>query len=470
MTLARSFVEWAAEVPVTDIPAEIRRDALLHVVDGFGAAFAAARMDNAPFAVPVARSLGSGEEATMIGSVVAASAPGAAFANGVLMHSLDFDDTHTAGLVHATAMTLPATLAVAQRQGCSGPELVRALVLGYELAGRLSCAVPHGFHAKGFHATSVCGTFTAALTSSLLSGLSVEQMVNALGIAGSQSSGSMEFLATGTSTKQIHPGWSSLAGVVAAGLASRGATGPDTIIEGEHGLFALFSAAEPDLHSVLANLGESWQVERVAVKPYPACHLIHRSLDVARELRWRFDVDQVQHVLVRIPAESVPIVCSPVDVKQRPRSPYEAKFSVQWSVAAMLVDGEVGVDTYRADRLDRSDVRRLSERVRFEAVHDPRPAAEQPGDLAVTLEDGTVVRLRTDNSSFGGSTTDLDEVVLAKFRLNVGASEDAAGRLVDAVMMLDDAPDLDAVASALRGVVDDWAVDRTALTPGELIS
>ena len=136
----------------------------------------------------------------------------------------------------------------------------------------------------------------------------------------------------------------------------------------------------------------------------------------------------------------------------------------------MLVDGEVGVDTYRADRLDRSDVRRLSERVRFEAVHDPRPAAEQPGDLAVTLEDGTVVRLRTDNSSFGGSTTDLDEVVLAKFRLNVGASEDAAGRLVDAVMMLDDAPDLDAVASALRGVVDDWAVDRTALTPGELIS
>ena len=247
MTLARSFVEWAAEVPVTDIPAEIRRDALLHVVDGFGAAFAAARMDNAPFAVPVARSLGSGEEATMIGSVVAASAPGAAFANGVLMHSLDFDDTHTAGLVHATAMTLPATLAVAQRQGCSGPELVRALVLGYELAGRLSCAVPHGFHAKGFHATSVCGTFTAALTSSLLSGLSVEQMVNALGIAGSQSSGSMEFLATGASTKQIHPGWSSLAGVVAAGLASPGATGPDTIIEGEHGLFALFSAAEPDL-------------------------------------------------------------------------------------------------------------------------------------------------------------------------------------------------------------------------------
>ncbi|WP_049744528.1 MmgE/PrpD family protein [Mycolicibacterium goodii] len=459
MTLARGFAEWAAEVSVGDIPVEVRRNALLCVLDGLGTALAAARMNQVPFAVEVARSLGSGEEATVIGSALPASAAGAAFANGVLMHSLDFDDTHTAGLVHATAMTLPATLAVAQRQGSSGPEFLRALVLGYELAGRLSSAVPHGFHARGFHATSVCGTFTAALTASILSGLSVEQTVNALGIAGSQSSGSMEFLATGASTKQIHPGWSSMAGVLAAAMASGGATGPDTVFEGNHGLFALFATGEADLRSVLADLGASWQVDGVEPKPYPACHLVHRSLDAARRLRSMIDVTRIQEIVVRIPAASVPIVCSPAEVKQRPRSPYEAKFSLQWSVAAMLLDGEVSVDTYRADRIDRPDAGRLSQRVRFEPVDDPRPAAQQPGNLTVRLDGGNVIRVSTDDPSFGDQPTDVGALVLPKFKLNVGAGR-AAILLIDAVLGLDDAPHLTELSTALHAVVQEWADDR----------
>jgi 2-methylcitrate dehydratase PrpD len=456
MTIARDFTEWASGVSPAGIPDPVRRQAQLHALDGLGTALAAARMDAAPFAVPVARSLGAGTEASILGSAARASAPAAAFANGVLLHSLDFDDTHTSGLVHSTAMTLPAALAVAQREDRSGADLVRALVLGHELAGRLGAAAPHGFHARGFHATAVCGTFTAAFISSVLAGLTAGQTVSALGIAGSQSSGSMEFLATGASTKQIHPGWLSLAGVVAAGLAARGALGPDTIIEGERGLYALFSAAEPDLASVTAGLGDSWQIENVAIKPYPACHLMHRVLDVGRHLRPLVDLGQVRDVLVRIPADSVPIVCSPEDIKRRPRSPYEAKFSVQWSLAAMLVDGEIGVDTYRGDRIDRGDVHRLSSLVRYEALHGDLPAAEEPGDVTVWLADGSCVRMRSDDAACAGADTGLRDEVLAKFRLNAGGSEQAAGRVAAAVLDLDAAADLSELAAALDGLAAEW--------------
>jgi len=465
MTIARDFVEWAWGVSPSDIPDPVRRRTALHTLDGLGTALAAARMEVAPFAVPVARSLGAGTEASILGSVERASAAGAALANGVLLHSLDFDDTHTAGLVHSTAMTLPAALAVAQREGRSGADLIRALVLGHELAGRLSRAAPHGFHTRGFHATSVCGPFTAALVSCMLSGLTVDQTVAALGIAGSQSSGSMEFLATGASTKQIHPGWSSLAGVIAAGLAAQGALGPDTIIEGERGLFALFAAVEPDLGSILADLGDQWQIESVAIKPYPACHLMHRVLDVGQQLRLRVDLDQVRDVLVRVPAESVPIVCSPEGTKQRPRSPYEAKFSVQWSLAAMLVDGEIGVDTYRGDRIDRADVHRLSTLVRYEPVDGDVPAAEEPGDVTVWLADGSRVRMRSDDVAFGagagaGAGAGLRADVLAKFRLNAGVAERAAERVVAAVLDLEAVADLKELAAALDGVAAEWGRDQ----------
>jgi 2-methylcitrate dehydratase PrpD len=449
MTVARGFVEWAAGVSASDIPGAIRQRTALHVLDGLGTALAAARMDAAPFAIPAARTLGSGQESSLLGTTERSSAAGAALANGILVHALDFDDTHTAGLVHATAATLPAALAVAEREGRSGADLIRAVTLGYELIGRLSRAVPHGFHARGFHATSVCGTFSSAFAAALLAGLDVKRTVAALGIAGSQSSGSMEFLATGAATKQLHPGWASLAGVIAARLAETGASGPDTIIEGENGLYRLYSSVPADIDSILAGLGDTWQVEGIATKPYPACHLIHRVLDVGRRLHGEIDPDQVTDILVRLPADSIPIVAAPETAKRRPRSPYEAKFSVQWSLAAMLIDGEVSVDTYRPERIGRPDALRLSERVRFEASHGDVPAAEEPGDVSVTRPDGSQLRLRSDDTCASSGGRRLRDEVVEKFRINAGLPLPLADAVIMAVTGLSTAPDLTALTSAL---------------------
>src|SRR4051812_37094841 len=211
---------------------------------------------------------GTANEASVIGESVRTSAAAAALANGLLIHGLDYDDTHIAGLVHASAVTVPAALAVGEQRRRSGSEVLQAILTGYELIGRLGAAAPHGFHARGFHATSVCGALSAALVAARLDGASEAVAVQALGIAGSFSSGSMEFLSTGAATKQLHPGWASLAGIVAAHFAANGATGPTSIFEGQHGLYALFTDRTPDLASLTADLGRIWQVEGIAIKPY----------------------------------------------------------------------------------------------------------------------------------------------------------------------------------------------------------
>lgn len=461
MTVARSFTEWAWSLQSSSIPVHIKERAALHVLDGIGTALAAARLGSAPYAVGAAAALGVGEESTVFGSSGRSTAAAAALANGILMHSLDYDDTHTSGLVHATAVTLPAALATAERGGVTGAEFLKAIVIGYELVGRLSTAVPHGFHAKGFHATAVCGAFSSTLVSSLLSTTTVDVAVNALGIAGSQAAGSMEFLATGASTKQIHPGLASMSGVLAGVLAAGGAVGPDSVIEGRHGLYSLYAQGEPDIAGILADLGDSWEAEGIEIKLYPACHLIHRTLDVARALRTEVDVDEIEEVKLRIPHDSIPIICAPSDVKQRPRSPYEAKFSAQWSVAAMMLEGEVGVETYRPDRIDRAEVLELAQRVTCVPTGGQGPAAEQPGDITLRLRDGR--ELRRSSADLKAATADrwsLKDQVITKFRNNVGVSEELADELVSAVLEVDEAKNLETLSATLRRVPDEWAAAR----------
>src|SRR5699024_8903244 len=141
-----------------------------------------------------------------------------------------------------------------------------------------------GFHARGLHATAACGVIAAALTAARLRGLGEDETVNALGIAGSQAGGLLEFLNTGASTKQLHPGFAARAGVLAATLAAHGATGPDSVIEGEYGLYGALLGRRVEPAAVLDGLGDRWELASITVKPYPACQLMHAQLDAARQL------------------------------------------------------------------------------------------------------------------------------------------------------------------------------------------
>jgi 2-methylcitrate dehydratase PrpD len=209
----------------------------------------------------------------------------AVLANASFVHGLDFDDTHTESITHASACVVPAALAAGEKQHADGKSVLTAAVAGYETMTRIGLASPGGFHKHGYHATPICGTFAAGVIAGKLMGLSKEALTNLLGICGSQAAGLQAFLDDGSWTKRLHAGWAAHSGVVAAQLALRGFIGPKTVIEGRYGLLAShFGPGEFDSERILHNLGEVWESNRISLKPYPVCHFSHASMDSARAL------------------------------------------------------------------------------------------------------------------------------------------------------------------------------------------
>jgi len=428
------LVRWGLGLRLADIPPDVRRTACRHVLDALGCGLGARRLGEAEPALRVAAGLGGSPEATLIGGG-RMGAPNAALGNGALMHALDFDDTHADSLIHMTVAVLPASLAAAEEQGASGAELLTALVAGFEVVTRLGAAIQHAFHTRGFHATSVCGTFASALAAARLYGLSEDAAVDAMGIAGSFAAGSLEFLADGSSTKQLHPGWAAHAGLVAARLAAAGASGPETILEGESGLYRAYAGQAVPPEMLVRGLGETWETTRTTIKPYPACQLSHASLDALREAA--VPASEVVSLHFRVPEEAAEIVLRPEPAKLHPRSPYDAKFSLQWCAAALLLDGELSIESFADGRVARPEVLELAGRVTYETYDAKMPAAAAGGRVEVRRRDGSV-RTAEVASSRGGPANPLSEAqLLAKFRLNAGPGLQS---LAEAVLHLESMP------------------------------
>lgn len=446
MTVADRLAEWATGLRLADIPEPVQEVACRHLLDGLGTAMGALRLGEARPAVTVARGLGGPPEATLLGTWELVGAPAAALATGALVHALDFDDTHADGLVHATAVTLPAALAVGEQVGATGADVLTAAIAGYEVTCRIAAAASHGFHARGLHATAVAGVLGAAVVAARLAGLDARTTVHALGIAGSGAGGLLEFLSTGASTKQLHPGLASHTGVLAARLAAAGATGPESVVDGRYGVWAALSARSADPARALRGLGTEWEVTRLTTKPYPACQLSHATLDAAARVLPDLVAADVVRVEAQVHPDSYPIVCEPAEQKVRPRTPYEAKFSLPWCVAALLVDGRLGVSSFTDAALSRPEVTELAGRVRSVPMSSGTVAAEAPGHVVVSLRDGRTLTGEVPRSRGGPAAPLDDEAVLAKLTDLVG---DHAAALAKTVRHLAELPDLSPLLDGL---------------------
>ncbi|MEU4562788.1 MmgE/PrpD family protein [Actinoplanes sp. NPDC023936] len=412
---AVTLAGWVAGLTRDDLPDPVVAAAREHLTDAVGCAVAGIRRAAADPALTVARGLGGPPEARLF-TGERLSAVAAAFGNAVAVHALDFDDTHAGGLVHASAVTVPVALAIGEQTAARGSEMITALVAGLEVVCRLGAAAPHGFHARGLHATAICGPVAAAVTAGKLLGLDAATLTSAIGIAASGASGLLEFLHSPAGTKQLHPGTAVANGIMAARLAAAGAGGPAGALDGAYGLFRALAGREPDLGALVGGLGERWETTRIGIKPYPACQLTHASIDAAGE----FTGSVPAALTVTLHPDAVPIVAGPE--KRRPRSAYEAKFSVYWCVAAMIVDGWVDLDTFTD--LDRPDVLGLAARIAVVAADPGVVAADAPG---IVDGDGRVSRV--ERSTGGGART--------KAAANLGPGFPSVLAATDPVALLD---------------------------------
>jgi 2-methylcitrate dehydratase PrpD len=425
VTAAEVFADWALSLRLDDAPAATRHAAKRHLLDGIGCALAGE--------APHATALAVGEpEATVLGTDRRAPAPLVALANGALVHALDYDDTHAAALVHATAAVLPTAFAIGEQVGADGAVVLTAAIAGYEVVTRLGMPVAHGFHARGFHATSVCGVFASALIASKLMGLDARATTNALGIAGSVAAGSLEFLNTGSPTKQLHPGLAAMNGITAARLAAAGAEGPATIFEGPHGLYRSYLGHDVDAATLTDALGGRWETTRITIKPYPCCQLSHASLDALRAAG-SFEPHDVDQIVFEVPHG----VSAIVGDKRAPRTSYEGKFSLEYCAATLLCDGDLTVSSFEPDKLARADVLAFAARIAWNDRAFVGPPADAPGICELRLRDGTLLRGEVAKSRGGPDLPLSDDEVLAKFLANGGQDV-----LADAIMRLEEQPSI----------------------------
>jgi 2-methylcitrate dehydratase PrpD len=337
---------------------------------------------------------------------------------------------------------VPAALAVAEARGASGRELLAAVLAGNEIVTRVGMATPGAFHRRGFHPTAICGIFGATAAAARLGGLAPAESASALGIAGSMASGLFAYLDDGTATKPIHPGWAGHGAILAARLAELGAEGPPGVLEGRFGVFHAFVDTRIDLEPQLADLGERWETPRIAFKPYPACHFSHGSLGATAALCDGIDADEIEEVVVSVPEAGVSLVLEPAASKVAPRTDYEGKFSLQYSTAAMLVHGRVGLATYTPEGLADPRVLELAGKVRYETREYASYPAAFPGGVRIRLRDGRTVEADVPYQ-LGAPENPMSEAqVREKFRENAGLANGDFEGLERTVLALDEAVDV----------------------------
>ena len=307
----------------------------------------------------------------IIGTARSSEPSFAALAVGTAAHSLELDDVVNSGSLHPAVAVIPAALSTGYERRCSGAELLTAIVIGYELMVKLGIALqPAAHYRQGFHPTGTCGVFGAAAASAKIMKLAAHEMTHALGIAGSQAAGSLEFLADGAFTKRFHAGWAAHSGVLAAELAKDGFTGPATIIEGKFGFLHGYSQ-ESDPEAVLKNWSTPWEVMNSSIKPHACCRYKQGPIDCIMEIMESQELraEEIERVDIAILDAGFDLVAEPVEQKMDPMSVVDAQFSMPFGAALAILRKDAFLDRYQMNEINDPEIREFMKRIR--CLRDP---------------------------------------------------------------------------------------------------
>ena len=411
MGATETLARFVLNTPSTAIPDPILHEGKRCIINYLGVALYASADPSMRILTGLFEEEGGNPQAGLIGSEMRTSLQNAALANGYLAHLEDYDDTHFPTVIHPSAPTIPAAIAVGERQNASGLDVLTATVLGVEACCRIGLSVhPHHYDA-GWHITGTCGVFGSAVATGRLLGLDEGKMINALGIAGTQAAGVRETF--GSMSKPFHAGRSAQSGVLAGLLADRGFTSTSEILEGRRGFAAVLSTAS-DMAQVTDALGERWELPNNGLKPYACGVVSHPLIDAMITFRNTHGVKPED--VHAITANVQPLVLELMD-RQQPRIGLEGKFSHQHSMAVGLVDGGAFPAQYTDDRV--KDPVIIALRAKIKATVDPK-MPEDAAEVTVMLKDGRSITEKVDHATGAPENPMSDSQLEDKFRNLVG--------------------------------------------------
>jgi len=386
MDAIEPILHYVEQINFSQFPPAVVAKTKAFMLDAFATAVAGTRAPGCDEVRSQLREWGGKPEATVVGARLRLPAPHAALINGMMVHALDFDDTHEPADVHATAVVLPAAMAATELAGdVDGREFLVAVTIGIDVACRLGLAIRKY---RGWHPTATCGIFGATLAAGRVLGLKGGALHHAAGIAYSLASGNFQCLVDGALTKRLQPGFASRAAVEAVLLARRGVTGAKNVLEGTFGFYPLYEAGEYDPRPLREGLATLFEVENLSMKPYPSCRFCHSAIDAVLELSTAeaFSPDDVESVRVEMPAEAYKYVGGPFRPGESPQ--VSAQFNTAYNVAVALVHKSVGLQHFERKALEDPRVRSLAERVDTKSNGDANGFG--PVTVTVALRSGRV--------------------------------------------------------------------------------
>lgn len=372
MGITQDLAKYCHALKFQQLPEEVVDRVKYFFLDFIGVACRGSREDSSQSMYRFVKEMGRGPKSgVIIGTKERAHYLYAALANGTSSHAIEMDDVHNEASLHPGVVVFPAVLAIGEMLGATGRSFIEATVLGYEVMIRLGRALgPENTYKRGFHPTGTCGIFGSSAATSRMLGLQEKRMVSAMGIAGSQAAGSMEYLAQGAWTKRFHAGWAAHSGMMAAKLAQKGFQGPTSIIEGRDGfLHAYSNGADPN--KVLEGIGSVFEILRTSVKPHACCRYMQPPIDGVLKIVRENDLrpHQIEKVRLGILRAGAPLIAEPIENKYRPQSIVEAQFSMPFGAAVAVLYRKAGLGEFHLSKINSEEVKRMMRQV--ECVVDP---------------------------------------------------------------------------------------------------
>lgn len=447
--ISERLAEFILDTTVEKLPPPVIEMAQLCFLDWLGSAIAGSATRPVRIILEVTKTLGGKPQATVIPDGSKTSCHLAAFVNAASSHVVEMDDLHKPSVLHPAAPVIPAALAIAERDGLSGGELLAAIIAGYEVAIRAGKAVgPTHYHY--WHTTGTCGVFGAAAAVGRLLGLNREGLVWALGTAGTQAAGLWEFLVEGAMSKQLHPAKAAADGLLSALLAQKGFTGATRIFEGEKGFCGATSEA-PDLKHLTKRLGDgSYQILENSFKAHAACYHIHSTIDAILTLQRQHHLkpDEIKKIDVRLYSAALDLL-----EKVEPVNPYAAKFSIPYCIATALLRGRVDLDDFTEEALRDSKMRSLMSAVQLQRDYGLEKVYPEkwPAVVAVETVAGKRLEARVDYPRGDPKNPMGREELIEKFHRLTRFRIPEASRhlLIERILTLDTLPNVQALLAGL---------------------